>query len=186
MALWSHFAKVGYDDGARRHRRREWFPARRAGQASTPADQGEWGVNLQRQCEAAEVHFFFKQWGGTNKGWFKVSRTDGKRDHHLARRGATKGGYWNEVSDRGVTKYGRMRGSRSSLSLGGGERGGGLRRVMAPRHNAAEARYFVPPYKGRAAVAGADLGWRCRGWRRGVRVVSQSCYYIEVVGMSYL
>ena len=29
--------------------------------------QEDWVVDIQRQCEAAEVDFFFKQWGGTNK-----------------------------------------------------------------------------------------------------------------------
>ena len=43
-------------------------------------------------------------------GRYEVSRRDGKRVHHLIRRGGTKGGYWNEVSDRGTTKYGQMRG----------------------------------------------------------------------------
>ena len=27
----------------------------------------EWVLDIQRQCEVAEVDFFFKQWGGTNK-----------------------------------------------------------------------------------------------------------------------
>ena len=43
-------------------------------------------------------------------GWFAALRTDGKRADRSARRGATTGGYWNEVSDLGATKYGRMSG----------------------------------------------------------------------------
>ncbi len=27
----------------------------------------EWVLDIQRQCEAMEIDFFFKQWGGTNK-----------------------------------------------------------------------------------------------------------------------
>ena len=44
------------------------------------------------------------------KGWFEAHRTDGKHDDRSARRGATTGGYWNEVSDLGATKYGRRSG----------------------------------------------------------------------------
>ena len=29
--------------------------------------EAEWVRNIRDQCEEAEVHFFFKQWGGTNK-----------------------------------------------------------------------------------------------------------------------
>lgn len=29
--------------------------------------EAEWVLDLKRQCHAAEVSFFFKQWGGTNK-----------------------------------------------------------------------------------------------------------------------
>ena len=117
-------------------------------------------VDIQRQCEAAEVDFFFKQWGGTNKGWFKVFRTDGKRDHHLARRGATKGGYWNEVSDRGVTKYGRMTGAKILPSPWEREQEGeaseGLwrRAIMPPKRDT----LCHPREESGAAVAGADLG----------------------------
>ena len=29
--------------------------------------QEKWVLDIQRQCEVAEIDFFFKQWGGTNK-----------------------------------------------------------------------------------------------------------------------
>ena len=31
----------------------------------------EWVLDIQRQCEVAEIDFFFKQWGGTNQGGSK-------------------------------------------------------------------------------------------------------------------
>ena len=44
------------------------------------------------------------------KGWFEAHRTDGKHVDRSVRRGATTGGYWNEVSDLGATKHGRTSG----------------------------------------------------------------------------
>jgi protein gp37 len=31
------------------------------------AMQPEWVVDIRNQCQAANIPFFFKQWGGTNK-----------------------------------------------------------------------------------------------------------------------
>ncbi len=39
----------------------------------------EWVESLRDQCEAAGVPFFFKQWGGVNKG--KAGRELGGRTH---------------------------------------------------------------------------------------------------------
>jgi protein gp37 len=37
-----------------------------SGRGARPIDES-WVVNIQRRCERAQVPFFFKQWGGTNK-----------------------------------------------------------------------------------------------------------------------
>lgn len=37
-----------------------------SGHGARPMDK-EWVLNMQRQCKAAKVDFFFKQWGGVQK-----------------------------------------------------------------------------------------------------------------------
>lgn len=37
-----------------------------SGHGARPMEK-DWVLNIQRQCKAAKVHFFFKQWGGVRK-----------------------------------------------------------------------------------------------------------------------
>jgi protein gp37 len=37
-----------------------------SGHKARPIER-EWVIDIQKQCEKADVHFFFKQWGGKNK-----------------------------------------------------------------------------------------------------------------------
>lgn len=71
-------------------------------------------ITIDRALEQYLRLGYSENWINQRQGCHEAHRTDGVRSYHSARQGAPRQGYWNEVSDRGATQYGRRRASTSN------------------------------------------------------------------------